>query len=522
MPRLSFNRITEFKSRLRVLAAVLLESRDKHAEHCKALRKHVRACDRMLKKKDQQIAKLKAEVAALKLSLAAAEKGNSETQEYANRLPQEEVLPHHGFGPNFIAMCMNLALSVGLRASSKAMDIIFKFLKIDSKIPHWTSIRLWIVRSGVASIAENQQRHSDWVWMADHSCQIGQEKVLLILGLRLSEMPPVGTPLTQQNMRVLLVEPGTKWTREEVAQSYLKLAATMGAPAVLISDGAVELQESAEQLKTLNKDLIVLRDIKHLAANILEKTVGADEHYRDFASKVSQTRCAIQQTELGHLTPPPGKSKARFMNLAPVLKWARQTLWLHDHQAAKGREGIAVDRFEHKLGWLGNFREDTVRWGQCQDVMSAALTFMNERGVYSGVANQLSAHLRPLQTCQLAKQMAERLEAHVRVSEAKLPPGLRVPLSTEVAESTFGLFKQLEGQHSKGGFTGLLPAIATLSKGATGESVRRHFAQVSVQQTKDWIAANLPQTLASRRKAAYAEAAKAIATEAQQNQPQLN
>jgi hypothetical protein len=121
------------------------------------------------------------------------------------------------------------------------------------------------------------------------------------------------------------------------------------------------------------------------------------------------------------------------MNLAPVLKWATRTLWLHDHQAAKGREGIA-----------------------------------------------------------------------------------------EVAESTFGLFKQLEGQHSKGGFTGLLPAIATWSKGATGESVRRHFAQVSVQQTRDWIAANLPKTLASRRKAAYAEAANAIATQAQQNQTQLN
>ena len=219
MPRLSFDRIAEFKSRLRVLAAVFLESRDKHARHRKALRKQVQSRDRMLEKKDQQIAKLRAEVAALKLSLAAAEKVNSETQEDANRLPQEEVLPHHAFGPNFIAMCMNLALSVGLRASSKAMDIIFRFLKIDSKIPHWTSIRLWIVRSGVASIAENQQRHSDWVWMADHSCQIGQEKVLLILGMRLSEMPPVGTPLTQQNMRVLLVKPGTKWTREEVGQS---------------------------------------------------------------------------------------------------------------------------------------------------------------------------------------------------------------------------------------------------------------------------------------------------------------
>lgn len=63
--------------------------------------------------------------------------------------------------------------------------------------------------------------------------------------------------------------------------------------------------------------------------------------------------------------------------------------------------------------------------------------------------------------------MAERLKVHVRIAEAKLPAGLRVLLSTEVVKSTFRLFKQLEGQHSKGGFTKLLPAIATLSKGAT-------------------------------------------------------
>jgi hypothetical protein len=129
---------------------------------------------------------------------------------------------------------------------------------------------------------------------------------------------------------------------------------------VLISDRAVKLQEAAEQLKTLNKDLIVLRDIKHLAANILEKTVGADEDYREFASNVSQTRCAIQQTELGQLTPPPGKSQARFMNLAPVLKWARRTLWLHDHQAAKGREGIA-EVAESTLGSSSNLRGSTAK-----------------------------------------------------------------------------------------------------------------------------------------------------------------
>ena len=56
-------------------------------------------------------------------------------------------------------------------------------------------------------------------WPDETAWFLGKFVVLLIPGMRLSEMPPVGTPLKQQDMRVLLVEPVTKWTREEVGQS---------------------------------------------------------------------------------------------------------------------------------------------------------------------------------------------------------------------------------------------------------------------------------------------------------------
>ncbi|MFM7869900.1 MAG: hypothetical protein ACKPHU_37255, partial [Planctomycetaceae bacterium] len=67
--------------------------------------------------------------------------------------------------------------------------------------------------------------------------------------------------------------------------------------------------------------------------------------------------------------------------------------------------------------------------------------------------------------------MAKQLVDHVATSESQLTPGMRVPLSTEILESLFGLYKQLEGQHSKGGFTSLLPAIAALSQVATEDAV---------------------------------------------------
>ncbi len=81
-------------------------------------------------------------------------------------------------------------------------------------------------------------------------------------------------------------------------------------------------------------------------------------------------------------------------------------------------------------------------------------------------------------------------------------------MSTEILESSFGLFKQLERQHSKGGFTSLVAALGALLKPATPQTIRRDFARVSVKQMRAWVTQNLKTTLASKRQTAYAEFAK--------------
>ena len=78
-------------------------------------------------------------------------------------------------------------------------------------------------------------------------------------------------------------------------------------------------------------------------------------------------------------------------------------------------------------------------------------------------------------------------------------------MSTEILESTFGLYKQLEGQHSKGGFTGLLACLAALLTPATEESVRCAFSKVSVKRVREWTKTNLGTTLTSKRQALYTE-----------------
>ena len=291
-------------------------------------------------------------------------------------LPHDPPLPGHQFGPKMISVCVNLACRVGLRAAAGCLELVLDWLGVTTRLPVWTTIRIWLMRAGVAALEDPVEPADDWIWMADHSNQIGPEKALVILGLRASQMPPPGVALTHQHVRTLLVQPGENWKREDMACVYEELAQRIGNPLALIVDGAVELRAGAEILQTRRKDTLILGDFKHFAANVLKKLVGGSEPFARFTAQLGSTRSAVQQTELGHFTPPPLKPKARFMNLAATLTWARMVLWQLAHPHSRGRREITAARMNEKLGWVRTFREDIPRWSACQAVVSHALTFI--------------------------------------------------------------------------------------------------------------------------------------------------
>jgi hypothetical protein len=101
--------------------------------------------------------------------------------------------------------------------------------------------------------------------------------------------------------------------------------------------------------------------------------------------------------------------------------------------------------------------------------------------------------------------VAHRLTTFLRESESQLRAGERLPLSTEILESSFGLYKQWERQQSKGGFTSLLASFASLLRPTTPESIRKALSRVSVKDTRAWIKTHIPETLTSKRQAAYRE-----------------
>jgi hypothetical protein len=404
-----------------------------------------------------------------------------------------------------VSLAVNLAKTVGFRGAVRVLRLFFRWLGVEQKIPTRTTIRSWLQRLGVAELKQPLQPQEDLVVMLDHSNQIGTEKVLVALAVNASALPEPGTALAHEHVRVLEVKAGRCWKTADMEQAYQDLAEQHGVPRATLTDGAVELCEGAKCLETQRPDTLRLRDFKHYAANVMKSLLGNDERFKAVSGQLGTTRSAIQQTELAHLTPPSAKPKARFMNLAATIRWMTLIVWLLKYPEAEGRAGITDERMQAKLGWVQQYADDIAVWQECQGVVSASLTFVNEQYLFRGASAALRTVIGDLLKHDKSKEVAQRLIDFVHAAEQQLREGERLPMSTEILESSFGLYKQLERQHSKSGFTSLLACFPALLSATTPASVTEAFGRVSSKDVTAWIATRFSTTVTTRRQSAYAE-----------------
>jgi hypothetical protein len=499
-----YQKAREFKSPTYVVAAFLLTSRETQLAINRRLREEMEELNERRKQQTQQEQRQQQEIDTLKQQVTDLHIQLQEAKQSVN-LPEDPSIGTHGYGARMIELATNLARTIGFRGAARALALFFEWLGVDQKTPTRNSIRNWLQRLGIAELQQPLGPNEDLVILVDHSMQIGPEKVMVALGVNTSELPEPGQSLTHEHVRVLEVKPGSQWKTEDMKQEYEDLADRYGTPRAVLVDGAPELRDGAKCLAERRKDTIVLRDFKHYAANILKSLFGKDERFQEVGGKIGQTRSAIQQTELAHLSPPRPKQKARFMNLSSKIGWMTMIVWLLRTPGAAARKGISNERVQEKLGWVQEYEDDIGVWQECQDVVSRSLTFINQQHLFKGAADGLRSVIGDSLEYDKSQELARRLIDLVHDAEQQLHAGERLPMSTEILESAFGLYKQLERQQSKSGFTSLLACLPALLKPTTADGVREAFQRVSAQDVKAWVKKHFSSTVTSRRNAAYAE-----------------
>jgi hypothetical protein len=384
------------------------------------------------------------------------------------------------------------------------MEVINEVLGLALDVPHWTTGRLWLLRVGHATLMAAKPPADDWAWLIDHSVQIGEEKCLVILGIRLADLPPRGQCLAHEDMELIELMPAKSWTRQQVDAALESAAGKAGhVPRVIVDDHGVDLHGGVLLFQQRHPKTVEIYDAKHKAACLLKSRLEKNPRWQEFMTQLGQSRCAVQQTKLAFLTPPAPKPKARFMNLGRQLAWGRRVLAMLRRPSPAAWAG----QLKQKLGWIEGFADELLEWSQFQQVLEVAVSQINSQGIDRGAAKRLETQLGQLDALgDSAKELAAQMVSFVAEQAAGVKAGERFPGSTEVLESCFGKFKQLEKQQSRGGFTQLVLGFGALVARLVPQSLREALQASNTADVREWAAQHLGLTVFAQRKLAYAGA----------------
>jgi hypothetical protein len=396
---------------------------------------------------------------------------------------------------------MNAACS--LRAGSAVMKLLAVWWPALTRTPVANTGQGWLLRIGLHELTRPKQHADDWCWIIDHTIQIGPTKCLLIVGVRLSVFQSLNRPLGHRDLEVMALEPVEKSDGAVVCRQLEATCQKTGiVPRLLLSDEGTDLLSGYKEFAPRHPQTVICHDIAHLAAKFLKRELETDPRWAKFTSMTGSVKQRLAQTPLAPLLPPTPRSKARYMNLLPLVKWGNRALrYLDDPRPLAGKlpEPATLDA---KLGWLRNYRDALVEWGAAMQVVEATCKYVRRQGYHAQAAAELAAELTSHRTTPLSDRLATRLIDSVTQQSTAARPGERFVGSSECLESLIGKGKRLEHQQSQSGFTKMILGLAAAVVQPTRQYLVEALTQVKTIDVQTWCREQLGTTIQAQRRQA--------------------
>lgn len=399
-----------------------------------------------------------------------------------------------------VSLVVSAATSV--QGAGRVLGVLQECLGVEVEKPSGASTRLWLLRVGYYKLTRAKEQAADWVWIVDHVGQLGQEKCLVIVGIRLSAVPAEGTYLTHGDVEPIAICPVAESNGEVVYQQLEEARKQTGVPREILSDQGSDLAKGIRQFCQTHPETSAIYDIKHKVAAVLKRELGGDRAWQEFSTQASQTIARVRQTAVAAPAPPRQRRKARYMNVAEVVGWGGRML---QHLDADDCQPPDWDpqRVEHAVGWVRQYRQELEQWRQFVEVGTRVEQFVKTQGVTPGGAARLRAQFTATGTLPRTQQLWTELVPFVMEEEAKAKAGERLVGSSEVIESIFGKWKRLEGEQARSGLSGLVLAVGALVAPTTPAVIKQALESVPTKTVLAWCREKLGKTVQALRRTLF-------------------
>ncbi len=404
----------------------------------------------------------------------------------------------------YLALQLFLVARIGFRAVSRVIKVLGSYLGV-TKAPCTQTIINWITRLSLTRIQSSTQLvrpqiNNNWfsngfIWMIDASIGLGSGKILAVLALDANYyVQNEGAP-TLQKLHCIGVSVATSWTGESIANFLQKIIATMGRPIAYLKDGGTDLGKAIRLLGERGLPSLSIDDISHIIANLLKHEYKDHSMFDTFLSSCGKASKRLKQTILACLAPPKVSTKARFMNLHHLVKWADQLL----QHSPKG--GAAKGSILSKLrasfaelpgckAFISRFLRDATPLLECQKVLKT-------KGLSQDSYRECQQLIETIPGRSPVRRGFEAwAEEQLRVAKDLGLENAGLPISSDNIESLFGVSKQ-HGTGKTKDANRIALRIPAMCGELTREDAKR-VLNISVKEQQE-IEGSLPSLTKQRR-----------------------
>jgi hypothetical protein len=388
-----------------------------------------------------------------------------------------------------ISLSLKLVLQAGssLRGAAAAMKVLVQEGFTSFAVPCFSSIRSWLLRVGLYALNRPLDRSTRWLWLVDHTIQIGTLKVLVILGCPLNQVPFGQRALQLSDLQLVALVPMEQSNGGLVEAELDRATERTGAPAQIVGDQGSDLKKGITDFVSWYPRTAYIPDVAHYGATLLENAWGDKERWQEFYSKLQSTSSKLRQTKMAYLLAPRPRSKARFMNVGVQLRFARRVLKLLERPVPHAK---AVDYY----GWLMDYQDDLVVWEREHGLVQKTIALLRVHGLHAESLPQLEKAWGEIGGCDSTIRIAEQLRAYVTQHRPENDTE-RFVASTEILESSFGKLKRMERDQSSDGVTGLILAMGAIVGQLSEEELRQALESTPQKKVDNWIRRKLGQSV---------------------------
>lgn len=361
--------------------------------------------------------------------------------------------------------------------------------------------KMWMMKLGYYRLTQEKDKASDWIWIIDHTIQMGKEKCLAILAIRAKDLPKTRA-LKYEDMEIIDLQPVDTSTGVIVYQQLMDNIKKTGVPRAIVSDMGADIRSGVERFQKIYPQSVHIYDLKHKMATIVKKILLSDEQWTIFKKFANFVVRKLQNTTLAGYRPPRQRQKARYMDISNLVKWAQGVLIQYDNIYQKKEKTEDEVKLESILKDITNFRDNIEEWLEMITVNSLVLKFMNIHNLqtdsYEKFSELHAQKIKRLQT-QKAKGLANELLSFIQEQQKVCNPNERLLHSSDILESLFGKLKFLEKEQSNSSFTSLILSVGAMVSKTTESIITEALETVSIPMIHKWCKEKIGLTIQAQK-----------------------